>query len=223
MSHLNSHVENRYQSALAMNRIGRDRNMPLLTRPEFLRSTIGSYLPSGKLTRTNQDIREAVELWCRDPVAAEARYGHIGLWDTSHVTDMSGLFGDYYGNSRWFNDDIGRWNVSKVTDMSRMFEGAEKFNQDISGWDVSNVRNMRNMFLGAESFNQDISGWDVDRVLDMTDTFMGSGIRVGFMPRFGKRYRRLLGGRRRSRRRSHSRRRSRNRMTARRRTRIKSL
>ena len=203
MSNLNSHVENRYQSALAMNRIGRDRNIPLLTRPEFLRSTIGSYLPSGKLTRTNQDIREAVELWCRDPVAAEAWYGHIGLWDTSHVTDMSGLFGDYYrnGNSRWFNDDIGRWNVSKVTDMNRMFEGAEKFNQDISGWDVSNVRNMRNMFLGAESFDQDISGWDVDRVLDMTDTFMGSGIRVGFMPRFGKRYRRTLGGRRRSRRR----------------------
>jgi surface protein len=203
MSNLNPHVENRYQAALAMNRIGRDRNMGVLADPAFLRSTIGSYLPSRNFTRTNQDIREAVELWCRDPVAAEARYGHISRWNTSHVTDMSQLFGDYYGNgnSRWFNDDIGGWDVSRVTNMAGMFEGAESFNQDIGGWDVSRVKNMRNMFLGAESFNQDISGWDVDRVLDMTDTFMGSGIRVGFMPRFGKRYRRTLGGRRRSRRR----------------------
>ena len=35
-------------------------------------------------------------------------------WDTSLVTDMSGLFSSK-GN---FNQDISGWDVSKVTDMS---------------------------------------------------------------------------------------------------------
>ena len=38
-------------------------------------------------------------------------------WDTSLVTDMSGLFSNKYS----FNQDISGWDVSKVTDMSNMF------------------------------------------------------------------------------------------------------
>ena len=44
------------------------------------------------LIRTDQDIRDAVELWQKDRAAAEARYGHISLWNTSAVTDMDELF-----------------------------------------------------------------------------------------------------------------------------------
>ena len=55
------------------------------------------------------------------------------MWDTSNVTDMSGMF--YYAKK--FNQDIGNWDTSNVTDMSYMFYYAEDFNQDISMWDTS--------------------------------------------------------------------------------------
>jgi len=38
-------------------------------RPEFLRYTFGPFL-FNKLSRTNGDIREAVNLWCSDRAAA---------------------------------------------------------------------------------------------------------------------------------------------------------
>ena len=41
--------------------------------------------------RSNDDIRAAVGAWCRDPVAAEIKYGHISGWDTSLVTDTKEL------------------------------------------------------------------------------------------------------------------------------------
>ena len=66
------------------------------------------------------------------------RYGHIGCWDTSQVTDMKHLF----FRASAFNQDIGRWDTSKVTDMSSMFDGAHVFNQDIGRWNTSRVTNM---------------------------------------------------------------------------------
>ena len=64
------------------------------------------------LIRTNQDIRGAAQLWCRDRAAAEARYGHISLWNTSAVTAMHSLF----DGASDFRDDISQWDVSNVTD-----------------------------------------------------------------------------------------------------------
>ena len=42
--------------------------------------------------RTDEDMRYermrgAVKDWCDDPVAAEAKFGHISNWDTSRITD----------------------------------------------------------------------------------------------------------------------------------------
>ena len=45
-----------------------------------------------------------------------------------------------------FNQDLGLWNTSSVTDMNGMFRGAYYFNQNISNWDVSNVTDMGRMF-----------------------------------------------------------------------------
>ena len=42
----------------------------------------------------NETIKEAVNEWCDDKEKAETKYGHISAWDTSEVTDMSGLFED---------------------------------------------------------------------------------------------------------------------------------
>ena len=90
-------------------------------------------------------------------------------WDTSLVTDMSGLFMSKYS----FNQDISGWDVSKVTDMSDMFSGAYQFNQDLSSWKVGAVTDMSNMFSGASSFAKtaDMSGWDVSKVTNMRNMF----------------------------------------------------
>ena len=132
------------------------------------------------LRRTNQDILQAVNLWCRDPVAAEDQYGHISQWDTSRVTYMSGLFMSCIN----FNDDISGWDVSNVTHMQGMFWFAQAFNQDIGRWNVSNVTNMSQMFWAAQAFNRDISGWNVSKVTDMNEMFLGCRIADKFKPKF---------------------------------------
>ena len=69
--------------------------------------------------KDSEELRKAVKLWLDNESIAIIKYGHISLWDTSNVTDMS-----------------------------RMFEYATEFNQDIGNWDTSNVTNMRFMFGG---------------------------------------------------------------------------
>ncbi|MCH2595665.1 MAG: DUF285 domain-containing protein [Pirellulales bacterium] len=39
--------------------------------------------------------------------------------------------------------EIGDWDVSNVTNMIQLFSGATSFNQPLNKWDVSNVRTMR--------------------------------------------------------------------------------
>ena len=94
---------------------------------------------------------EAVDLWCDNPIQAEATYGHISTWDTSRVTTMENLFNGATwsggkANRKTFNENISQWNVSAVTTMQSMFYNAEAFNGDISQWDVSAVTTMAGMF-----------------------------------------------------------------------------
>jgi surface protein len=58
-------------------------------------------------------LKQAVNSWSSDKARAEVKYGPIGGWDVSRVTDMSSLF---MANGS-FNEDISRWNVSEVTNM----------------------------------------------------------------------------------------------------------
>ena len=97
------------------------------------------------------------------------KYGRIEDWNTSEVTDMSGLFQDIIYTD--INIYISKWDVSKVTDMSFMFYDVKGFISDIGEWDTSNVTTMKGMFSNAKSFNQDISGWDVSKVTDMSFMF----------------------------------------------------
>ena len=82
--------------------------------------------------KDSNELREAVKLWLRDESTAKTKYGHIGNWDTSKVTNMNGVFYD----AKEFNENIGNWDTSNVTNMRGMFYNASKFNQDIRGLNV---------------------------------------------------------------------------------------
>ncbi len=136
--------------------------------PDFTKKMFGPYILN-KLSRCDGDIKEAVNLWCKGPAAAEKKYGHISKWDVSHVTNMSELFA---GHSKMtFDEDIGAWDVSKVTTMKGMFYRAKAFNQRIGNWDVSKVENMDSMFSEASTFNQPVGAWDVSKAITMEGMF----------------------------------------------------
>ena len=88
----------------------------------------------------------------------------IGSWDTSNVTNMSGVF-----SKSNFNQPIGNWDVSNVTNMYDSFYGTP-FNQDISNWDVSNVTLMQGTFAKSQ-FNQNIGSWNTSSVDNMRYMF----------------------------------------------------
>ena len=116
-----------------------------LLQPDFICIIFGP-LMSGKISRSNSDIQEAVNAWCSDSTAAEAKYGHISKWDTSRVTTMNSLFYD----KRNFNDDISKWDVSNVTSMEGMFYQCGS--KTVAGHEVQQTqRQMRILFSGKRS------------------------------------------------------------------------
>lgn len=149
----------------------------------------------------NKELREAVDAWFhttgQENSEARRKYGHISAWDTSRVTDMSGLFQNkgqsdrdddisgwdtshvttmkqMFNHAIYFNQDLSKWDVSKVTDTSEMFRYALQFNGDVSTWfkkDHSSLLKTDSMFSQAEVFNGDVSNWDVSKVTDMESMF----------------------------------------------------
>ncbi len=98
----------------------------------------------------------------------------IGDWNTSSVTNMSGMFGETS-----FNQDLSSWETGNVTDMSFMFFDAKSFNQDVSSWDIRNVTNAREMFSGASSFNQSLSKFDISKLTDVRGMIVGTAMSSG--------------------------------------------
>ena len=122
------------------------------------------------LSLDDETIRDVVNDYLEGGKKKDAiinKYGKIGDWNTSDVTDMNRLFQfrDY------FNEDISKWDVSKVTDMSGMFNHAESFNQPIGEWDTSNVTTMEGMFCEAFNFNQPIGEWNTSNVTNMAVSY----------------------------------------------------
>jgi surface protein len=81
----------------------------------------------------DSNIREAAR--CYKKNSFNMAYGYIKEWDTSEVTNMSGVF-QHMPN---FNKPIGDWNVKNVTNMSHMFHCASRFNQPLAAWEVDKV------------------------------------------------------------------------------------
>jgi surface protein len=116
---------------------------------------------------SKEELKNAIQLYCKNKENCEEKYGFVELWDVSNMTNMNGMFS--YGR---FTGDISQWDVSGVTNMSEMFTCSE-FNGDISQWDVSNVTNMSGMFYNSQ-FHGNISQWDVSNVTNMRCMFYNS-------------------------------------------------
>ena len=160
-SHVNSNksnffTEENWHILRSLNMIGKKMSMKFgfVSDPAHMNGMYKTLMQSAKkLKRTDYDIREAVDLWCINPIEAEEKYGHISDWDVSNVFDMGGIFSMAHS----FNQPIGNWNVSKVSDMSLMFGCAYVFNQTIGNWNISPDCNISGMFVKAHAFNQAIS------------------------------------------------------------------
>ena len=101
---------------------------------------------------TNETLRVWINRWC----GGDTRYyskalPHISTWNTSKVTDMSGLFGRTSLNE---NDDVEDTSCVLLADLPL-------FNDDISAWDTSRVTTMHRMFYYAHDFSQDLSDWSI--------------------------------------------------------------
>jgi surface protein len=119
------------------------------------------------IPETNQELKTAVNEWCDDRAEALVKYGHISLWLTGKITDMSKLF--YFKVN--FNDCIGNWDTSSVIKMDRMFCNARVFNQPLNNWDTSSVTTMDGMFNHAKLFNQHLNDWNMSSVTNMNCMF----------------------------------------------------
>lgn len=101
----------------------------------------------------------------------------LSNWDTSAVTDMSGLF----SNCAALEDLSGlqNWNTSSVEDMSNMFNmydagGSSITNlSSLSKWNVSNVTNMNSMFYMCMNLSDasGINNWNIVNVTGFYSMF----------------------------------------------------
>lgn len=140
--------------------------------------------------QSNEELKKAVNIWCKNRKIAIETYGFINEWDTSKITDTSWLFKcdcsritkyiiddkPYYECKclkRNFNDDINDWDVSNVINMAGTFFDCKLFNQPLNKWNTSKVKNMRCMFDFCRYFNQPLDSWDVSNVEDFSDMFDG--------------------------------------------------
>ena len=100
-------------------------------------------------------------------------------WDTSSVTDMSGIFQNTSALSNLHGLEF--WDISNVNNLRYMFcmGSGQARNDDVSidlspiaNWDVSNVKNISHMFQNSNiaSFLP-LRNWDVGRVQNFSNAF----------------------------------------------------
>ena len=122
--------------------------------------------------KNKDELQNAVDLWCGNNKKALNKYGHISIWDTSLIKDMSKLF----KLKKNFNDNINNWDVSSVTDMYFMFGYAKSFDQPLNSWDISSVTNMNLMFLETDRIGYHyqvdlLNSWDISNVEEKLEMF----------------------------------------------------
>jgi hypothetical protein len=119
-----------------------------------------------------------------DTVAAAAKWGDIGDWDTSGVSDFSYslsahrneggsyVHGDNPKAATFVGTAISKWDTASATTLKKTFFGASEMNADLSGWKVGKVVKLAYMFYGASKFTgTGLSAWGVAKVTSMDNTF----------------------------------------------------
>ena len=92
-------------------------------------------------------------------------------FDTSEVTDMTGMFA---GCEKLAELDIPDWDTHNVSTFACMFSGTGLNELNISQWDTSNVFNMMSMFADCTNLKKlEISEWDTSNVVSMITMFYG--------------------------------------------------
>ena len=94
---------------------------------------------------------------------------NIPLYDTSNVTNMHGMF-----SGRSIDVILPNFNTSKVTNMSSMFEDSN-INSTLPKWDTSNVTDMIAIFRRA-IINSTLPNWDTSKVTNMSNMFLHATI-----------------------------------------------
>ena len=101
-------------------------------------------------------------------------------FDTSNVTDMSGMF---QGTNNLLTLNLNHFNTSKVTNMSAMFSMWNNVDQgnssgkmtelDVSNFDTSNVINMRSIFAHNTSLTsiKGLENFNTNKLVDMQGIF----------------------------------------------------
>ena len=74
-----------------------------------------------------------------DGISAWVAGGEYEMCNDASAGTMTLYSGTGISCGGTFNEDIGTWDTSSVTDMSGMFMGASAFDQDIGGWITSSV------------------------------------------------------------------------------------
>ena len=110
--------------------------------------------------QTKEELKKVVKQWVTNKEVTKKKYGHISLWDTSKINDMSYLFENYnviycFNTeilvNRYFNENINNWDVSNVINMEGMFKNCTYFNQPLNFWNTSKVINMDSMFSSNDT------------------------------------------------------------------------
>eukprot|EP00395_MALV-II_sp_L67-2_P000435 gene435-95_t len=126
---------------------------------------------------------------------------HVGVRDTSQVTNMGQMFDEAYfaqpvNSVEWDTRNVRvmrqmfkltetvtpqtmYWDTGNVVDMEEMFSSAEKAMPETKWWDTSKVKNMRRMFAYATDAAPTTTWWDTREVTDCGCIFRGSGWRRG--------------------------------------------
>jgi hypothetical protein len=97
-------------------------------------------------------------------------------WDTSLVTDFSGLF--YTSDEGGFADfgishqNFNGWDVSSVTDFSGLFDSTVlSADINLGAWNMSAAQFIDGMFQDSNFEGNGIESWDVSNVWDMATAF----------------------------------------------------
>lgn len=108
------------------------------------------------------------------------REDHIPMLDTSHITDMNGVFSNaWFGNVEVHRDGytLPSWDMSSVTNMDYMLyrtngNGYHAAVRIPSSWDTANVTSMQHMFEDTDFY--DIANLNTHNVTDFAYMFTHS-------------------------------------------------